>query len=225
MALLDDLFADRGVERAADAAQQQRARIAVAEPFDRQLREPGEGVAGARARSAHECDPLGEEAAGDEREDLRGGVIEPLRVVDDAGERLLLGDLGKERQRRERHEEPVGRRPGAPSEHGREGVALRSRQPLELIQHRRAELVKAAVGELHLGLDAYGSRDAPAFGAVGHVIQQRALAHAGLASQHGDTGATGEHVGQETVECRTLGATSEERHRPPTYPFVRVHVE
>ena len=124
---------------------------------------PGEDVvAAARPRGAHERDPLGEEPAGDEAEDLRRGVVEPLRVVDDADERLLLGDLGEQRQRREPDQEAVGCRRRAQPEHRRERVALRAGQPLEVLQHRRAELVQPAVGELHLRLDADGARDVPA---------------------------------------------------------------
>ena len=83
-----------------------------------------------------------------------GGVVEPLRVVDDADQRLLLGDLGQQRQRGEPDQEPVGRRAGAPAEHGRERVALRGGEPVEVIEHRGAELVEAAVGQLDLRLDA-----------------------------------------------------------------------
>ena len=114
MALCDDLVADRGVERTVDVVEQQRARVAVAEPVDPELGQPAEDVvAHARARREHERDPLGEEPARDETEDLRRRVVEPLRVVDDADERLLLGDLGEQRQRGEPHQEAVGRRAGA----------------------------------------------------------------------------------------------------------------
>ena len=44
VALGDDLVADRGIQRAVHVVQQQRARIAVAEPADGQLGEPGEDV-------------------------------------------------------------------------------------------------------------------------------------------------------------------------------------
>ena len=147
MALRDDLLADGGVERAVHVVEQQRECIAVAESADGQLGEPDEGIlADARARRADERDPLGEETAGDEADDLPGGLVEPLRVVDDADQRLPLGDLGEQRQRGEPHQEPVGRRTGAQSEHRRERLALRGGQPFEVIQHGCAKLVQAAVG-------------------------------------------------------------------------------
>ena len=50
-----------------------------------QLGEPGEDVvAAAGTCGAHERDTLGEQATRDESEELRGGMVEPLRVVDDA---------------------------------------------------------------------------------------------------------------------------------------------
>ena len=148
--------------------QQQCARIAVVEPVDGHLRKLGEDVvADAGARGAHDREPFGEEPAGDETKDLSGGLVEPLRVVDDAYERLLLGDLSEQRQRCEPDQEPVGRRPAAPAEHSCERVALRDGQPLEVIQHRCAELVEAAVRELHLRLDADGVRQMPADDAIG----------------------------------------------------------
>jgi hypothetical protein len=91
-------------------AQQQRARVAVAESVDEQLGESGEDVLAAfRARREYDCDPFSEEAAGDKTEDLSRGLVEPLRVLDDAPQGSLLGDLGEKRQRRQSDQEPVRR--------------------------------------------------------------------------------------------------------------------
>ena len=118
MTLLDDLVANSGIQRAGHVGQQQRTSIAVAEPADRQLGQPGENViADPRPRGAHDRDPLGEQAAGDEPQNLRRGLVEPLPVVDDTGQRLLLGDLGDQRQRRQPHQEPVRRSAGTAAEH------------------------------------------------------------------------------------------------------------
>jgi len=113
VALGHDLVADRGVERSVNLVQQQRARIAVAKSVDKQLGEPGEDVANARTCRAHQRDRLGEEATADETEDLRGGVVEPLCVVNDADEGLLLGHLGEQCEHGEADHEAVGRRADA----------------------------------------------------------------------------------------------------------------
>ena len=225
MTLLDDLVANGGVQGAGHVGQQQRAGIAIAEWMDRQGRQPGENViAGPRPCGAYDRDRLGEQAAGNEPQDLRRGVVEPLRVVDDAGQRLLLGDLGEQRERGQPDQEPVGRGAGAAAEHRRERVALRGGQPAKVVQHGRAELVQAGIGQLHLRLNASGSRDVPAGDPAGQVAQQRALAHARLAPQDGDPAPAGERVGQEPVERLALAAASEElrgragiltRRRPP----------
>ena len=88
MTLDDDLFTDGGIQRAMHVAEEQGAGIAVAQSTDEQLGESGEDVVARRcAGGAHNYDPLGEQATADEGENLGGGLVEPLRVVDDANER------------------------------------------------------------------------------------------------------------------------------------------
>ena len=172
MALGDDLVTDGCIEWAVHVVQQQLARVAVVEPADRKRRQLGQDlVADARSRGEHERDTLGEEPPGDETQNLRRCMIEPLRVVDDAEERLLLGDLSEQRQRREPHQQTVGCRTGAPPEHRRERVALRAGKPFEVVQHRRAKLMEPAVGELQLRLDADGRRSVPVGAAVGQIAE------------------------------------------------------
>ena len=185
MALGDDPLADRGIHRTVQVLEQQRERIAVGQSPDGELWEPGQDlVADPCPGGAHDRHPLGEEPAGDERQDLRRGLIEPLRVLDDADERLLLGDVGEQRQGRQPDQEPVWGRAVAQPEDRRQRGALGRRQPLEVIEHGRTELVQPAVGQLHLRLDADGPGDARRCSAVGDVFQQRALADAGLPAQH-----------------------------------------
>ena len=54
-------------------------------------------VADARSHGADERHSLGEETASNEAKDLCRRLIEPLRIVDDAHEWLLLGELGEQR--------------------------------------------------------------------------------------------------------------------------------
>jgi hypothetical protein len=71
--------------------------------------------------------------------------------------------------------------------------------------------MKAAVGVLHLRLDAPGGRDPPARDTVREVAEQGALAHAGLTTQDGDSAPAGERVGQELVERLAFGTTPNQR--------------
>ena len=70
------------------------ARVAVAEPADVQLGQASHDVIpDAGACRAHQRYWLSEQAAGHEGEHLRGSAVQPLRVIDDAGQRLMLGGL------------------------------------------------------------------------------------------------------------------------------------
>jgi hypothetical protein len=114
VALGDDLEADSRIERPVQIAQQQRTRIAVAESTNRHLRESNKDVLpDAGTDCADDRDPLGEEAAADKPKNLRRGAVQPVRVIDDTKERLLLGDLREERERRKTDEKSVRRRTGA----------------------------------------------------------------------------------------------------------------
>jgi hypothetical protein len=84
--------------------------------------------------------------------------------------------------------------------------------------------VQAGVGQLHLRLDANGSRDMPAGDPFGQIVQQRALAYTGLTPKDGGPAPAGESIGQEPVERLTLVSASDEfcglaglltRWRPP----------
>jgi hypothetical protein len=211
VALGDELVTDGSIQGAVHILEQQRAGIAVAESMDRQRGQPGEDVvAAAGAGRAHQRDPLGQKTPGDEPQDLRGSLVEPLRVVHKADQWVLLGGLGHEGQGGQPHHEPVGGVAGTQPEHRRQGVPLGDGEPVEVVQQGRAQLVETAVGQLHLRLHANGPGDLPAGDPVGQVAQQGALAHPRLPAQDGDAALPGEDVGHELVERCTLGTASEE---------------
>ena len=189
----------------------------VAEAVHRQGWEPGEdAVTDARPRRAHEGDPLGEESTGDEEDDLRGGVVEPLRIVDDTQERLpVVRDLGKQRQRGQPNQETVGRLARQQAKDCPERITLRGRQLIGVIQHRRAELVQSAVRELHLRLHPDRGRDPPACGALGDEVQQCALAGTCVAAKHDNSAPTSERVGQRSVKKLALGTPSKQLQPSP----------
>ena len=214
VALIDDLHADRRVHWAVQVLEQQRACSAIAEPVDRHHRESGEDrVPDARSRCADECDPLGEQSAGDEQDDLRRGVVEPVCIIDHAEQRAFLGHVGEQCQHGEPDHEPVGGRAGLMAEHRGEGASLRGGEPIEVIQHRRTELVQPAERELHLRLDADGGGDAPVRSALGDEVEQRALAGSGVAAQYDHPALAGERVGQDGVKELAFSTSTEKPHR------------
>jgi hypothetical protein len=84
-----DPVPDPLVDHPRQRGRQQRARVVVSDPLDAQLRQAVEvaGVTGL-ADGEHHGDPLRQQPARDEGQRLRGRAIEPLRVVDEAHQRL-----------------------------------------------------------------------------------------------------------------------------------------
>ena len=149
------------VERAGDRRVQQQSGVVGREPLDQELRESLERLLVAEvAHREHKSHPLRQEPSRHERERLRGHLVEPLRVVDDAHERLLLGGVGQQAQDRQADEEALRRRSGAHAERRAQRVALRARQRPETAEQGRAQRVQAGEGKLHLGLDARRRGDA-----------------------------------------------------------------
>ena len=72
---------------------------------------------------------------------------------------LLLGDRRQQAEHRQPHEEAVRRRPPAQAERRGQRLALRAGKAVEMVQHRRAELMQAGERELDLGLVARHARD------------------------------------------------------------------
>ena len=143
------------VERPRDRRVQQQPGVVGGQPLDHELRQPFEHVLVAGlAQREHQSHPLGQQPARHERERLRGHPVEPLRVVDDAHERLLLGGVGQQAQDRQPDQEAIRRRSGAQAERRAQRVALRARQMPETVEHRRAQRMQAGERELHLRLDA-----------------------------------------------------------------------
>ena len=146
------------VQRSRQDGLQERAGVAMTEPWDGDLRQPTRCV-GHFARGEHHRDPLDREAARREPEDLCRRAIEPLGVVDHAEKRPFPGGLRQQSENREGDEERVRRRPRPEPEGDIERVALRTRQSLTEGKDRRAELLDRGERELHLALDAGGAHD------------------------------------------------------------------
>ena len=104
----DDPLQHRLVEARREHGLEQGARIAAAERLDPELREARESAARVTRREC-EHDPLREQSASDERERSRRGAVEPLRVVDHAEQRLLLGRLREQAENGKADEERARR--------------------------------------------------------------------------------------------------------------------
>ncbi len=102
---LDDAIGDRP----ARALVQQGADCVAGQPFDAHQLDVGrrEGVGTVVTGGEQHEDRFGEQPARGELQRVRGGGVQPLRVVDEAQDRRRLGHLGEQRQRRQGDEERV----------------------------------------------------------------------------------------------------------------------
>ena len=194
---------------------QERPCIPAAQRIDAELREAGQSGADVTRRE-RERDPLGEQAARDERERSGRCAVEPLRVVDEAQERLLLGGFGEETENREPDEERARRLSGAEPEGDAERVTLRIRKTLDELQDRRAELLQRRVVELHLPLDARSPDDAKVLARLDRVLEQCGLADAGVAVHDEDGAVTVPRGIQQPLEHRAFALPADEP--PPAAP-------
>ena len=209
--LADDAVSDAIVQRACDHRLQQRSRVVVAETFDHELRQPLQlAVLAGLAEPEDQRDRLGEQPARDEREDLRRGAVEPLRIVDQADQRLLLGGVTQETQHGQADQETIRCLAGPQAEGGGQRFTLRRGQPLEPVQQRRTQLLQPGERELHLGLDADRVEYPAARRPLGHVLQQRRLADTGLAAHHQRLALACANGADQLIEGRALATPAEQ---------------
>ena len=101
MGLGDNPFSHVLVQQHGHHGAQERLCVLLLEAADDQFRQPHRlHVAVGPACGEDDGDRLGEQAAGCEGERLRRGTVEPLGVVDQADEGLLLGCLGEQAEHR-----------------------------------------------------------------------------------------------------------------------------
>ena len=175
----DDLLEHGLVEPRGEHGLQQRSGIPAAQRLHVELWEAGQSTA-KLTRREREHDPFRQQTARHERERSSRGVVEPLGVVDDAQQGLLLSSTGQEAENCEPDEERARRVPGAEPERDAERVALRIRETVAELENRRTELLQRRVVELHLPFDADSPNDAKILARLHRVLEQRSLADSGL---------------------------------------------
>ena len=145
-----------------------------------------------------------------ERQHLRRGTVQPLLVIDQADQRLLLGrrrTAGCSTARPTRNRS--GARPGADAERGPQRVTLRSRaadpgDPASARTAAAAPRTRSSISDW----TASGPRHPAARGLRGQVIQQRCLADAWLA------GTTSARLSPARTASTSWSSTSRSRRRP-----------
>ena len=191
---------------------QQRPRISTAERLDVKLREAGERLDRLPRREDHR-DLLGQKAAGHERQHTRRRTVEPLRIVDDTEERLLVGRLRQQVEDREPDEERIRRPARAQPERNFQGVALGIRQALHEVETRRAQLVERRERKFHLPLDSDRAGDPEARSRFDRIVEQRGLTDARLPVDRQHAALPVARRRQHAVEHVALALPSEQLHR------------
>ena len=176
------------------------------EPTEAQLRQPGriEPAHVALACGKHNGDAIGAEPSRREHERIRGGAIEPLRIVDQAQHRLLLGRGGDQPEHCGRNEEAIGRRRRRQAERPGERRGLRLRNPVEESEDRPQQSVQPREREIRFRFHARRPQDAHPRRLLCDVAEQRALADAGLAADDERRALAAGGAAEQPLELRAL---------------------
>ena len=165
------------------------------------------------ARPDEDRDRIGLQPAGDEHERLGRRAVEPVRVVDDAQQRLRIGGRREQAQDRHRDEEAVLHALGRQPERAPQRGGLHVGQLVGDVEHRPQQLVQPGERQLGLGLDAGAGEHPHPVGARQRVLQQRRLADSRLAAQHEGAAARLPGRVEQAVDGRAL-AVSAQQHGP-----------
>ena len=199
-----------GASRA--VALEHRAGVVAAEPAEHEL---GEAAQAGRHRLAvaarqQQPDRLGAEPAGDEHERVDARAVDPLEVVDEAQQRLLLGGLRQHAEHARRREEAVARAVGRDAERRLQRAALGVRQPLEQRRQGPQQLVHAGERELRLRLDPFGAQHAEVRRRRRARVEQRGLASARDAADDQHPAGAGARGGKQLLERVELGPAADQ---------------
>jgi hypothetical protein len=148
--------------------------------------------------------------SGDERQHLRRRGVQPLRIVDHAQQRLILCRVGEKAEHRQSDQEPIRLPSRAETERRLEaarcGAGSRSSRP--------------SIGSHNWCTPAYTSPISDSTptarvkrnprGRVGHIFQERGLAHSRLATKHQGPALACLHRVHQLIERRALRTAAEQ---------------
>jgi len=174
-----------------------------ADRVETQLGETG-GLQLTQPRRHDDRQPVGLDPPGREEQRVHGRAVDPLGVVDQAQDRLAVGQLGQQAKHPGRDQEPALPAGLVQAEGARQGVGLRGWQGGQQVQGRAQQGVQPGEGQPALGVDPVRPQHPHAVGPLGRVAEQRGLAHPRVAGH--DQRVTGRVTGplQERVDRRAL---------------------
>ena len=201
----DNPVADSLVQAAGDDRGQQGPGVSIGQSLQRQPGKASEVAPRGRITGAEQHgDGFGVQPAGSERQGLGRGLVQPLRIVDQAQQRLVRGHVGQQAQNGQADMETIRRAAQPQAERDAESLALRDGQLVEAAQHPPAQLVQRREGQLHLRLDTLRPCHLEVLRGIGRVTQQRGLADARLAAHHQRPAVPRPDVREQPVEGPAL---------------------
>ena len=159
------------------------------------------------ACSEHERDPLRQQPASHERKGPRRRAVEPMGVIDETQERLLLGGVGQQAEDRQSDQERIRRRVGGTPNSVRTRRRARragAREARHEPKEGRTELLNRRERELHLRLDSRRLHDPEFAPSRGRILEKGRLADSGFSMHHQHSAAAAVHAVQQPVEHLAL---------------------
>src|SRR5712691_310567 len=205
----DDPLQHTLIQRTRQDGLQQSTRITMPQGVDVELWQTGKRVARISCRE-HERELLRQETASHERKHLCRSTIQPLRIVNDGKEQLLLRRLRQQAEDRQSDQERIRSRPAAEPERDAKRVTLGLRQVHHEVKNREAQLLGSRVRELHLRLDPERPGDPKLSSRPDRILKQRGLANPRLSTHHQDTAVAAARSVQQPVERPTLALPTEQ---------------
>ena len=147
----DDPVPDPLIQPAGDDRGQQRPRVRLRQPLQHQPGKPSQVARGGRiTRAEQQGDRFGVHPAGNKRQDPGRGLVQPLRVIDQAQQRLAGSRVRQQPQHRQADQETIRRAARRQAERHAQSLTLRAGQPAEPAEHAPAQLVQRRERHLHL---------------------------------------------------------------------------
>ena len=194
---------------------EQRARVGVVEPPQRQLRQARQRVLTARLSHARTRAPPAPPAVGARR--TPAPAQRRRRAIGDRRRRTTA--VAPRRSQTAGRASPSatrkrsGRIAGGKTQRDPERHLLRLGEHIQPVEHRRAQLVQPRVRQFHLRLDARRSGDPEAGGTLGCVAQQRRLADARFAADDEHRAVAVARVRKQPIQPRALAGSAAEPRR------------
>lgn len=197
-----------------DRSCQQLSCFALAETSKANVRQPEKRVSVRFidiAYGEYQDYALGRNPARNKCQDFRGCLVQPLCIINEAEQKVLLRRLGKQVKGRQADQEPVRNRTKSSAQRHTERDLLRLWEPVQVVKQWCAELVETCEGKLHLGFDARRRfhTEVRCRRFLSKMFKQRGLADTGITTHHENSTTAGLGADQQLLNLVALRAPTQ----------------